>query len=83
MTDILLCVRSGHQAENLNWIANTLHDNDNYGLQDLSFGKYGMQYYDGNSNSNFETNDVQKKKQTQRKDIHSPLSKKGKEKVRN
>lgn len=66
--------------ENLNWIANTLNDNDDYRLQDLSFGRPGMQYNDGDSNSIFETNDVQKKKQTQRKDINSPFSKKGKEK---
>jgi hypothetical protein len=73
----------GHNAENLDWIANTLHDNDNYQLQDLSFSKYGMQYNDGDSNSIFETNDVQKTKQTQRKDINSPFRKKGKEKKKN
>jgi hypothetical protein len=69
----------GGGIRNLDWIANTLHDNDDYKLQDLSLGDYEKQY-NGNSENILETKGVEKKKQTQRQNINLPIGKKGKEK---
>jgi hypothetical protein len=69
----------GSQVGTLDWIANTLRDNDDYKLQDLSLGNYEKQY-NGNSENMLETKGMEEKKQAQRKNINLPIGKKGKEK---
>ena len=72
------------REETLSWISNTLHDNDDYKLQDLSLDNYGIKSNDAVSTNNFfEASRREEKKQAQRKNINRPINKKGKEKVRN
>jgi len=68
----------GSQIGNLDWIANTLHDNDDYKLQDLSLGIDSGMQDDGGSKSIFVPQNVQKKKQAQWKNSNRSLNKKGK-----
>lgn len=70
----------GSQIGTLDWIANTLHDNDDYKLQDLSLGNDSGMQDDGNSKNIFEPQNVQNKEQAKREDIHRSISKKGKKK---
>jgi hypothetical protein len=69
----------GGQVGSLRWVANTLHDNDDYKLQDLSLGDDEKQH-NGYYQNSLETKGMYKKKQTQRKNINRSIVKKGKEK---
>ena len=75
-------------AGNLNdkswsWNSNSLHDIDNYQLQDLSLDNYGIKFNDDVNSNHIFASERKKEKQTQRTNVDSSFTKKGKEKVRN
>ena len=61
---------------------NTFSDNDNYKLQDLSIGYDSGMQHNGYTEDIVKTKNLEKKKQTERKNIHRSFFKTGKEKVR-
>ena len=74
----------GNQKERkISWRSNTLHDNDDFQLQDLSLDGYGIQSnHHAISNNNFKADEGKKKEHIQGENIDRSISKKGKETVR-
>ena len=74
----------GNQKERkISWRSNTLHDNDDFQLQDLSLDGYGIQSnHHAISNNNFKADEGKKKEHIQGENIDRSITKKGKETVR-
>ena len=74
----------GNQKERkISWRSNTLHDNDDFQLQDLSLDGYGIQSnHHVISNNNFKADEGNKKEHIQGENIDRSITKKGKETVR-
>ena len=74
----------GNQKERkISWRSNTLHDNDDFQLQDLSLDGYGIQSnHHVISNNNFKADEGKKKEHIQGENIDRSITKKGKETVR-
>lgn len=60
--------------------SNSLHDIDNYQLQDLSLDNYGIKFNDDVNSNHIFASERKKEKQTQRTNVDSSFTKKGKEK---
>ena len=80
MKNIFICAVS--KIRDLDLVPNTFSDNDNYKLQDLSIGYDSGMQHNGYTKDIAKTKNVEKKKQAERKNIHRPFFKTGKEKVR-